>query len=370
MRLLYASVVLLAGCDRVFGLESPPPPDADTSCYGRYGEAGAGLLSVCLEEGTLTSALPLGSIATGNGDDCGDCTQIVTQADAVKTEVCVIAATTIDVTTSIDVTGRRPLALVATDTLTITSTGGLRARALVPGSGSIAYCLGDGTNGTSSATSGGGGAGGSFRARGGGGGAGTTTTGGGPLPPDGLGFVRVGCYGGRGGDGDGAGGAIGVGGGAGGALYLIAGSAITVAGRLDVSGGGGLGGGVNGGGGGGGSGGLVGLDAPRIVLAPSAAIAANGGGGGGGGGTTGGRNGREADLIGGTFPFEALGGEPGSMATSYAGKGGHAAYHDGENAGSAVTGGGSGGGGGVGYVVLYAPSIEDDGARITPAPGG
>lgn len=377
MRSVIAGLLLVAGCDRAFGLERE---DAARSCFGKSGN-GAGLLSVCLDTLPQEPAVLGGSVDTDAA-----CDQVVVQDDGMGTEVCVIAGTTIDIGTGVEATGSRPLVLVATDRLTIASTGAIdvSSRRLLGTDGagaSVGSCSALSQIGGSRNRGGAGGAGGSFGASGGNGGDGSTANppnspGGVALPAVLLTSVRGGCQGGRGGNGVSQ--KAGRAGDGGGAVYLIAGAAIEVGGSINASGEAGRGGGNdtsgNGGsgGGGGGSGGLIGLDAPVVGIASTARLVANGAGGGGGGGTGGGAidgmNGSQANVLTGTPPFLAPAGLGGTPGGSRGGSGGHRDSVEGGNGDNASFAAG-GGGGSVGYVQVFTttPSI-DPAAVISPAP--
>jgi hypothetical protein len=371
-------LLLLAGCDTVFGFDNVEPFDA--LCLGRNGEGHAGLFDHCL---SVQPPHDLAGVVDIDTDADAMCTELVTQGDAARTEVCLVAARTIEINAFVTAHGKRPLVLAAIETLRVTSAGTISVasvrRSPTGAGGNFDGCGSAGLDGTNAfALSGGsGGAGGSFQGLGGGGGPGNGT----PTEPAAKlelepGFVRGGCPGGGGGNGAMAsGGGRGAGGGG---VYLMAGRTMTIEGTINASGESGGGGSagianVSGGGGGGaaGSGGLIGLDAPYITLAASARLAANGGGGGGGGSSTQpGKNGGEADLTSAT-PFGAAGGDGGS--TTGGGRGGDGGLIDAAaTAGSAYgAGGGAGGGGGgaAGYIKLFAISVTDAGASVTPAPG-
>jgi hypothetical protein len=390
MRFLVIAAGLLAGCSDIFDLVEVVPTDAgadssdavsvdafvDPNCpygrYGRYGPGNSGLFDLCLTTPPAPSHLGGGILDTRIA---ATCSLIVNQGPLTNQTACVIVAEEIAIASDTRAIGDLPLVFVATKTLVISSkldASSRRGDANGAGNGhsSCATLLIDGESGNSS-TPGAGGAGGGFHlqgAKGGDASAGALTGGipssDTPAPT----FVRGGCRGGAGGIGTQPTG--GGGGNGGGALYLIAGTRLTVdaTGVIDASGEGGAGGtkgqtGSGGGGGGGGSGGMIGLDAPSIVLAAGARLAANGGGGGGGGASlTGGsgNNGASSDLA--TYPFLAAGG----MGVTAGGYGGDAqrAAGPGENGIDAVAGGG---GGGIGYILIYAGSpIMDQGAAVSP----
>jgi hypothetical protein len=375
MRAALVTLVLLTGCDVVFGL------DQHVQCFGHNGPSGAGLFQICLDPENVGDYPHPASISTGAGAELGDCTQIVKQSDTLGTEVCVIAAREIVLANPVQLSGERPLVLVATGDLDVRTDLDLtsrRAGAVGPGA-SYAGCPSVvGTSSNTDLTGSGGGAGGSFGALGGPGGRGTVD-GGTPSASPAPGVVRGGCDGGNGGSGAGSGGG-GAGGRSGGAVYLIAGSTLTIAAAISVSGAGGVGGGpaggtshTCGGGGGGGSGGLIGLDAPQILLEPTAVLIANGGGGaGGGGGGPAGTVTMPGGPGGDTMPSGSGASVPASGGTGGApggGAGGVGAALDanaaaGENQSTAFDAGGGGGGGG-GLIDTFG-DVTDQGAVRSP----
>jgi len=374
---MIALFALLAGCDKVFLSQTVDAPIVNL-CAGGTHAGNGGLLGVCLDSAPAEVLASDAEINTGRQLQ-HECAQLVPQSDGEQTEVCVVAARRIEISSVVRAVGERPLVLLALDEIVVTGELDVGSRQIAPPAGAgYPGCSSSGTTGTASNNGGGGGggAGGTFAAAGGAGGIGASGTapkaGGAPVAASSLDVVRGGCRGGYGGAGD-SGQIGGPGGDGGGAVYLIAGRTIRIEGTINASGAGGrpeqnmaLGGG----GGGGGSGGLIGLDAPSIVISSTAILVANGGGGGGGGGVVGdGGIGGHSDLTG-AFPFVALGGAGGSTNGGMGGVGGNAQSPTGSAGSSAVNGGG-GGGGGVGHVVLYAsgqPEIQP-GARITPAPG-
>lgn len=395
MWFLLAGLLLLAGCDRVFGLKSRdasgmadvPGAEAgdagdDDLCFGHSGPSMSGLFVTCLAAAppeTLPPALEI-SIDTGSGARMGDCQSVVSQADPGGTEVCVIAATTIDLDGALVVRGARPLVLIAVRTLNVSGpidvSSHRRPIDAIGGGASFNTCSGIAQNGENGTPGGAGGAGGSFATKGGDGGGPMIQNPGLAENPMPIGFVRGGCKGGAGGDGIDSQARGGVAGQSGGALYLIAGDRIRVTSTINASGAGGTQGlraaqGSGGGGGGGGSGGLIGFDAPYVDLDATAIIVANGGGGGGGGGST--SNGVEGaePNVSGSFPFPAPGGAAGAgvMATP-GGDGGNVQTPDGVSANRIVGGGGGGGGGGgVGHIVVFAQRASVHAtSKISPAP--
>ena len=370
-----ACVLVLSGCDVVFSLDAVEP--ADTLCFGRNTEGG--LFDHCL---SVQPPVDLDGLIDIDTDNETACTEVVTQADLHRTEVCVLAARTIEIRGAVIARGARPLVLAAIESFAVTSTGSVSVashRRIPNGAGATFMpCPGGlaGSNTTVVTSGGAGGAGGSFQTLGGQGGAGNgNTSNAQPIAEPVPGFVRGGCPGGDGGKARVA--SAGGRGAGGGALYIMAGTTIEIAGVLDASGeGGGFGGGGSasqsggGGGGGGGSGGMLALDAPQIVLASTAKLLANGGGGGGGGSSTQpGKDGFEADWTS-PFPFVASGGDGGAMGVG--GPGGRGAAHDTPAAAGAPYSGaggdaGGGGGGGAGYIFWFG-SVDDRGAGVSPAP--
>lgn len=263
-------------------------------------------------------------------------------------ELCVVAGTTVTVNEFVDVSGTRPLVLVATSgALTVTSIATIDASAFRnggagPGS-NFASCAAPGTAGSASNGSGGG-AGGSFGTRGGNGGAGGGAAGGTAAPASTPVFLRGGCRGAVGGTSSGAGG---LGGDSGGALYLVANTTLSINGRIDASGASGDGApSGKGGGGGGGSGGMIALWGRNgISIGATAVVFANGAGGGGGADAAApGGNGFES-----TGPLVIGAGGPGGNGVGTAGGAGATLVAPGQSA-TASTKGGGGGGGGVGVI--------------------
>jgi hypothetical protein len=335
-------------------------PDA-ANCYG------GGLATICLTtppSGDYTVSTPT-TVATDT-----QCTQVVAQSGGP--ELCVIAGIHIDISSTLDATGTRPLVLVATTSLAVEgkidvssyrlqSGGTVVGEHVGAGEASGALCGAPTAGGNDANAGAGGGAGGTFGGQGGAGAVGRNGAGGtagapatvGPAPT----FVRGGCAGTAGGDaGANAGGLPGHGGGA---VYLIAGGQIMVSGVITASAQGGYGGKLGSGGGGAGAGGLIGLDAPQI--ANTGTIFANGGGGGEGGGQTGiGGNGDSAltattPAAGGTFNTNGGDGGAGSVGTTLTG-----------GPGLTNNNGAGAGGGGAGVIYVF-PSTNLGGTVSPPA---
>ncbi len=260
---------------------------------------------------------------------------------------CFVVANTITVTNAgLNVTGSRPLVLVAATSINVIGVLDASGNGAVDGpAGPSSLCNNPSPVAESSATGGGGGAGASFMTKGGNGGDGNNSA----NDADGSNaqtadtvdpaILRGGCRGGDGGTGPGE---AGGGGGAGGAVYLVAPS-ITIGGTIDVSGSGGRGAApAGGGGGGGGAGGMIFLDA-STTLTFSGTLMSNGGGGG---------QGADLDTTGqsGGDPTAALTAAPGGNAGNAGGAGGNG-FRTGAAAtagtdGAAIKGAGGGGGGG------------------------
>jgi hypothetical protein len=362
-RLWLVMVAVVPGCRQILGIEEPlhqsrlddaatdtAPGDGNGTCFG------AGFEKVCLFQVPTARAFP--TAMTINTDLSCD------SVASTTFPACVIAGSTIDISASLRVIGSRPIVLVATGALHVTSSGGLDVASYNSGStgvgaGSI-QCASDGNPASSS----GGGGGGSFGASGGRGGDGPLGSGGGdptmgpPLP--------ITLHGGCSGD-HGSSPSTGLGGAGGGAVYVISGVNILVDGTINASGAGG-GGGASGttSGGGGGSGGLIGLDAPMVTLANTAKLFSNGGGGGGGGSTGfgGAPGGESPDPIG-----AAMGGLGGNGNAGTGGNGGAFLMPVGRDGGNAQsTAAGGGGGGGVGVLKVFGVLDTNVGASLSPDP--
>lgn len=334
-------IATFAGCRQLVGIDDPITIDGSVSlCYG------SGLVQICFD------AQPTGTIELAPDIDTASAicsSHVVSDAGS---SACVVAGSSISLAAGarIRTTGADPhvpLVLVAVTSITIAGTldvAGHRDSSTTPAGGDNFACL----NGTDAGngTYGGGGQGGSFLDEGGDGGAGGGTIGG--QAGSSLGnpeALHGGCNGHPGGNGGGTGGR------GGGGVYLIAGTSISIEGRIDASGGGGGAATVVGGGGGaGGSGGAIGVDAP--VVAISGAVCAIGGSGAAGSST--GPSAVGGDATGGSSACTA--GDPGT-ADAGAGAGGLWALNGmAQNGYPGGGGGGGGGGGSSGYIRI-------DGAR-------
>jgi hypothetical protein len=327
-----------------------PPADArvdtppNATCYG------SGLFVECYPPNVppTNGDAPVGQIDTS---DSTKCTRVVQQTNGP--ELCLRTAKSITISGYVRFKGSRPVVLLATDTITVTSTGTLDVssfRADVAAGGNTGTCnnVGNGNADTSpSAVAGaGGGGGGGFGTPGGTGGS-SDASGGAAGGTTALTLIRGGCRGGRGGTS--SSGAGGEGGNGGGAVYLIAGGSITVAGTIKANGSGGSGGPNKAGGGGGGSGGLIAFDTP--VLMVTGTVYANGGGGGeGGGGGQTGEHGSDPT----SYNSRASGGN--NLSNGGDGGGGSTFANAGMTGGTAGNGAG-GGGGGAGRIKIFQASV-------------
>jgi hypothetical protein len=340
--------MLVAGCSFRHGqLEADTPigsrPDA-APCFG------SALIQVC------ETAMPAAQLDTSQPlDTDADCdANVMVNA----TNVCVKIAHQIDITSDWSAHGTRPLVLVAEDTITIEmrlDTSSHNTGAIVGPGANSTMC---GTNSTPGATQGG--PGGSFGGTGGPG-SGTVTAAAPQARPMSL---RGGCRGSDGAPYNAANG--GIGGDSGGAIYLIAGTSITVAstGSIDSSGAGGHAGQAGGGGGGGGgSGGMIVLDTPLVMNLGN--IFASGGGGAEGGDNVAGKNGGEA--------ADATNAAPGgSGATTSGGGGGIGSFGTTTGGGPGVAGnvgsGDGGGGGAAGFILLFGGGSISGPGGVAPPP--
>ncbi len=376
-----AIALLVAGCYRPAEIctqeatcfDSMPPDmlalgdaPAGAPCAGETGNL---LGRICREPATTLSITSAETLNTSNDPRC----------DPTAPTICLVVATSIGISATLDVIGSKPLVLWSATTIEVTGVIDAASRRSAPAK------LGPGANfvgcedvrgdqtGTPTVFGAGGGGGGFGTAGGQGGqGAGETVV---VLNPQ----ISVskplalhgGCPGGTGGAtlsssvGDG-----------GGAVYLMARTLIRITGSITASGsagGGGTGGtGFAGGGGGGGSGGLIGLEAPTIEL-DGASLSALGGGGGSGGMSLGspgtpGNIGADPGIdpptqgIGGSQTAPQNGGGDGSSLEGLGGGPGGNAMTTAQNAGT----GGGGGGGGGGYIKFYGTRTELSTNRVSP----
>jgi hypothetical protein len=302
------------------------------------------------------------------GFTCAPLTDSGTKSD----NVCALAASTITIQPGVTFSahGAKPLALLGHSidiegTVDVAShIGGQRGAGAAP-----RFC-----SPGPAATAAGGGAGGTINGLGGkGGNQGGSSGSGAPLGNSiTASLFRGGCDGGRGGDGSPNGGPAATGGAGGGALWIATDTGTLKMGggaTINASGAGGAGGTANNHGGfGGGSGGVIVLQAPSILLDPSATLFANGGHGGGGAlGTNPGSAGTDAagPNSGGT------GGEGGMIGVATGGAGG-AGYpgrtNDGADGDGPLQGGGGGGGGAEGAILAAPGTTINASNKLSPTP--
>jgi hypothetical protein len=282
---------------------------------------------------------------------------------------------------TLQVSGDRPLVILAAGDVTIEGTLDASATGSTPGPGGGASSGGPmpgGAGGASFVEQAAGGGGGGLQGSGGRGGDAVGYSGG----PGGTGSAIAGL---RGGSGGGVQGGVGAGAG-GGAIQISAGGAIVVRGTISAGGGGGPGGpGAMFGGAGGGSGGTIVLEAAEVDLGVARIVAPGGGGGGGGlisftdvGGAcsypagSAGTDGRDVDETGvaggGASSPAAAGGAGGDIGDGAPGGLGNT---DPRSCGSfyPTYGSGGGGGGGAGCVLVRnASGTADYGAPALARP--
>jgi hypothetical protein len=303
-------------------------------------------------------------------------TNVATNCDATvqrtsETELCVIAANTVTISTPMHVSGARPFVLISFGSMSIDHTLDADSHFQEPGAGGTSTCL-SAAQGADAAAVGGvagsGGAGGTFGTAGGAGGNSDGVAGGTvQLGPDPLVF-HAGQNGGSGGNGP-AGTGAGPCGLGGGALYLYAKGALTVNAAVTAFGFPGDGGSAGfGGGGGGGSGGMIIIASPTSTTLPSSSVVAATGAGGGAGGSAAGAGGRGNSPIVSAAAAPAQGGTPNGSA----GGGGRGSTgpcnmcSDAFPGGDGVGEGGGGGGGGAGLIYIYPANATEAGVIYPP----
>lgn len=328
---------VLNDADRIFmdaRLDAPP----DSICYG------AGLLVLCYPNAQLPTGTYQPTSSPINTDNDNNCDRVAPQANGPA--LCLKTAESIVIDRGIRFSGSRPIVLLAASTISVTGDGELDVATGAGANTGSCTGPGDGRDNVGAAPQNGasGAGGGGFGSPGGTGGDGVNRTGGARGEAVPVTYIRGGCRGGRGGRS--SAGAGGAGGDGGGSIYLIAGSSISIAGKIDASGEGGNGGPNKAGGGGGGSGGLIGLDAPTVTV--TGVMFANGGGGGeGGGGGSGGADGEDPG------DWDEIPG--GGAGNGNGGNGGDGAYRTtAAQDGGDVGNGGGGGGGGLGRIIVFA----------------
>jgi hypothetical protein len=345
---------------------SPPPVFDGPPFDGCYGVGLADFTPFCPDPNAIpaTLAIPgdLGEMQldTSTAPEC----TIHTQRD--QSTVCLLFARDVTITGTLVAVGTRPLVILATHDLVVTSAGKLRVDSafnmnLFEAGASFNDPTCDLTHAgmTDSTTDyGGGGAGGAFGGPGGAGGVGMGGPGGDIAPPLARPIrLRGGCPGNKGGGTN-----QNAGGSSGGALYLIAGHMLDVEGAV-------LGGGAGGtlgifphvvGASAGGSGGMLVFEAPMVVLRGT--VFADGGGGSGGNGPNAGGNAGGDD---GGIPVSAKGGT-GSGGGGDGGDGSSVNSPSGAPGGNGTLAAGGGGGGGAGFVLIFSPTTPIESGAITP----
>jgi hypothetical protein len=361
-------VVLLftIGCyDPSSTLDCPPggcdaPPKAAT-CVGGIG----GFVTETCFDGL--AAQVFAAPATIDTDDPLRCADPVTP----DPRFCFIAGERIQIESSIEVRGSRPLVLWAADEITIGAAGVLDVAGhvgdttLAAGANDASCASGLDGAGDIGLDVGTGGCGGPFATDAGNGGnaarngAGVVVSACDAIPVTPIDRLRGGCRGGHGGF------SSTNGGNSGGAVYLMAGSAITVRGQINASGGGAAGTPVDAmvrqGGGGGGSGGMIAFDAPKVILEDAILLALGGGGGSGTGDAAGARDGKPGTdpMLNPSAAFATGSGQ--TVNTNFGGDSPLAGGTTGGNTSNVQTGGGGGGGGGHGLILVFPNTVVPTG---------
>ncbi|MBV8762142.1 MAG: hypothetical protein JO257_32915 [Deltaproteobacteria bacterium] len=374
---IVVGLLLLAGCDQLFGIDTVPLHDAalvdmPSSDAGQECIGGV-LFEVCYDPATVPTTFPGSAIDTSTAAQC-------TQMRAGTPPVCIVIAKQIDIETSLRIVGPNPVAIVSASDLRIAAGGIIDVSSgggTIPSPGAGAdtgpCTTADGETQVVTANHAGGGAGGSFGGNGGDGGIGESTSARAQPAPVDESNLHGGCPGGRGG-------AKGVaqkarGGHGGGAVYVVAKGAILIDGRINANAERGYGGTATlnnefPGGGGGGAGGMIVIDADMVAVNMAASLVANGGGGGGGAdGTMKGLDGNDGAAAG------AGGGTGGGSGMSIGGAGGTGSSRNMPagtpgQPGGALQGGGGGGGGGAGYIHIYGAHSKavSPSANVSPNP--
>lgn len=364
MRALLFTSIVLVGCMKQNPDFCPAHPD-DPRCGGG-GDGGNGAdadsgstIDARLSFGSGAYAILLTAGAMGTVTFTGapldtDATMLClpTQVwvNTNQPDACFVVAANITVgsTSLLQVTGSRPLVLLASDKITIAGTLDVASHlgAATGGPGTPDPACTAGTAPGTDSSGGGGGAGGTFIGKGGNGGGGNGANNGGAAanaPITSPMYLRAGCSGQNGA----AGGGGGEGGHGGGAVYLIAGNEINLSGgRVNASGAAGSTGSTRGGGGGGGSGGMIVLAATTITTDDNTIMIANGGGGAGGANT----GSAGSDPVLSTPLVGGLGGTTGGGCGTNTGGGGQASNAVGPGGPGPSNCGGGGGGGGIGLI--------------------
>ena len=333
-------------------IDAGPAQPSDV-CLGRFD-------GICVAPPTVSVTLGTQTLDTSSSARCVDY-RLAPGAPAV--DACVIAGTSIVIegNNTVEVTGRRPLILLSTSSITISGVLDAASHRTSPssktGPGADApQCSATVTDPTVGASNnGGGGRGGTFGATGGNGGSGAMQGQGGiAAPTESVTSLQGGCPGSAG-----AGNDAGARGHGGGAVMLIARQTIALDGTINASGAAGSAGKNSAGGGGGGSGGMIVLDAATVNV--TGKCFANGGGGGEGGdlsstGNPGGESSKpgEVGIGGGGANRGGKGGDGGGAGGRAAAAGIAGTTHNSSSGAQDGLGGGGGGGGGVGVLKVSA----------------
>jgi hypothetical protein len=354
---VWALVLACSGCSSILGIDNFKLGDAgnggeqiaDGSFDAPPGCLGPQGFVICLQT-EPTSAITFDATNSTINTTTNSCApmQPASWIAAQQPDACFIIATRIVITSTLRVTGARPLVLVATDEIVVNANTGIDAAAhrqqMTRAPAAPFSMCGQGVPAMDNPNGAGGGAGGTFIALGGRGGGGNNGQNQGGMPPNPLlapTKLHAGCDGQIGGTANGT--QLINGGGGGGAVYLAARNRITINSAINVSGAAGLAGDTSSGGGGGGAGGMILLHAPSIT--GSGPLMANGGGGAGGSALAIGTAGTDPDPQNPTQPAQGGGGAgapggQGSVNGMMGANGGNGQFQ----------GGGGGGGGGGGYI--------------------
>ncbi len=328
----------------------PSPPGSGTLMPSNLGDA-------CSTAGTVDLVLNTGTTALDSTDQAA-CDSLALNSGGVPICVKKYRTVSISVGAILSLTGSRPLALVATDSVQIDGILNAGARRTVPGPGGGFFTgvPGSGGPGMGPSSSGAG-----YGANGGAGKGSPSASG---FPYGSVDLIPL--FAGSGGAPEGGGVDASPGGAGGGAIQLVSCGSLIVGSNGIINAGGGGGSPGVGAGGGGGSGGAVLLEALNITI--SGIIAANGGGGGGGGGVTLPLGGFGQDGQASRSALPSLGGVSGGAGSG--GDGGASSSPNGGD-GTGTASGGGGGGGAVGRIrVNVRPGTVPNlsGATISPAP--
>jgi hypothetical protein len=371
-------LVVTTGCTALFGIEEIPYSTGDG---GRDTGSGSGDASSCLGPAgwalclttppTNQLVLPTTIDTKPTSSDCLS-SPPASWSSAGQPDACMIVAASITISSSVTVTGSRPLVLAATGSITVAGTLDVASYSL----GAIGQKQGPAANSAScdaflsapivGGPYGGGGAGGSFGTLGGRGGFGNGDPANAGSPPPAITSnpttLRGGCRGQDGGLGQSP---IAMGANSGGAVYVVAGTSISFmpSSSINASGAGAYGGGQRSGGGGGGTGGMIALHAPSITVASGGAtLFANGGGASSGGGSN------QSGIAGAdpSMPTIPARGGTDAMMQNFGGDGFAGGIPATDGIGKLNFGGGGGGGGG-GYIMTSSPL---QGATVSPVAAG